>query len=147
MNVVLSDLTILKREVKILRDDAKRQYFLTVRLSQAAKVLHQISELRAICNGLLQLWQFLDENLYQDLEEIENLFEQSQKLKSEADQGSLKGTSRTIGLKMKEKAEKLKEYCEMEELKGIKTFLNSKINLIEPEVQKLLFSKESKIFR
>ena len=131
--------------MKILRDDAKCQYYLTVRLKQAGKVLQEISEARAICNGLLQLWQFLEENFYQDIEEIESLFEQSEKLKSEADSGVLKGTSRTIGLKMKEKEEKLKEYCEIEEFKGIKDFLNKKINLLEPEVQKLLFSKESNI--
>jgi hypothetical protein len=127
----------LKREIKILRDDAKRQYFLTVRLTQAAKVLHEISELRSICKGLLQLWRFLDENFYQDLEEIEALLEQSENLQIEGD-------SRAIGLKLKEKMEKLKEYCEIEEFSGIKPFLNSKINLIEPEVQKLLFSNECK---
>lgn len=131
--------------MKILRDDAKCQYYLTIRLKQAGKVLQEISESRAICNGLLQLWQFLDENFYRDMEEIESLFEESRKLKIEAESGTSKGKIRTIGLKMKEMEEKLKEYCEMEEFTGIKTFLNSKIELLQPEVQKLLFSKESKM--
>lgn len=133
---VRSDLKSLKKEAKLLRDDTKRQYFVTTRLIQASKLIYGIRETRANCNGLLLLMRFLLENFDKDVAYADKLLNQSKKIRENPKLTEKpEENPKLIAGHSMELIKKLRNYGDIAEFSGISRFINLKIQALEEEIR------------